>query len=162
MFTTLDWIFIALLLISALLGLWRGFIEEVMSLGGWFVSGLAALYLADVLSPHLAMTGLSDTLRYCLAFALIFIVTMLTWTMLTSAIKNAIGAVGLGTLDRLLGAGFGLLRGVLILTVLTVLISYTPVQATEFWQTSEAVKLSLKTAQSLKTYLPPLIAGLIP
>jgi membrane protein required for colicin V production len=162
MLTTLDWILVVLLLLSAVLGLWRGLIEEVMSLGGWFISGLAGLYLADSLSPHLAMTGLSDTLRYGLAFVLIFITTLIVWSMLTAVIKKAIGAVGLGALDRLLGAAFGLLRGALILIVLTVLISYSPIQATDFWQTSNGVRLGLSAAQSLKPYAPAVLAGLIP
>jgi membrane protein required for colicin V production len=160
--TTLDWIFIALLGLSVVLGFWRGVIWEVMSLGGWFVAGFAAIYGSDFLSPHLSMTGLSDTLRYALAFLLIFIAALIVWSMLTSVIKNAVGAIGLGALDRLLGGIFGLGRGALILTFAVSLISYTPVDSAEFWQTSTAVKLCKAAAQSLKPYLPARTAGLIP
>ena len=162
MFTTLDWIFIGLLGLSIVLGIWRGLIWEVMSLGGWFVAGAAAIYLADYLTPYLAMTGLSDTLRYALAIVLIYITTLILWSMLTSAIKNAVGAIGMGPIDRLLGGVFGLSRGALILTIAVTLISYTPVPSAEFWQTSSGVKLCQSAAQSLKPYLPASAAGLIP
>jgi membrane protein required for colicin V production len=162
MLTTLDWILLALLSLSIVLGLWRGLIWEVMSLGGWFIAGAVALYVADDLSPYLAMTGLSDTLRYALALVLIYITTLIVWSMLTSAIKNAVGAIGMGPIDRLLGGLFGLARGALILVIAVTLISYTPVKSAEFWQTSIGVKLCQSAAQSLKPYLPASAAGLIP
>lgn len=160
--TTLDWIFVALLGLSVVLGFWRGVIWEVMSLAGWFVAALASVYASDALSPHLTMTGLSDSLRYALAFLLIFIATLILWGVLTSLIKNAVGAVGLGALDRLLGGLFGIARGALILIFAVTLISYTPLDNAEFWQTSNAVKLCKQTAQTLKPYLPASAAGLIP
>lgn len=162
MLTTLDWIFIALLGLSVVLGLWRGVIWEVMSLAGWFVAGFAAIYGSDLLSPHLSMTGLSDTLRYALAFVLIFITALIVWGMLTSVIKNAVGAIGLGALDRLLGGFFGLGRAALILMFAVILISHTPINSAEFWQASNAVKTSKQAAQMLKPYLPSSVAGLIP
>jgi membrane protein required for colicin V production len=162
MLSTLDWIFVALLALSIGLGLWRGLIWEVMSLGGWFIAGATAIYLADYLTPYLAMTGLSDTLRYALAIVLIYITSFILWSMLTSTLKNAVGAIGMGPLDRLLGGAFGLARGALILTIAVTLINYTPIQSAEFWQTSMGVKLFQSAAQSLKPYLPASAAGLIP
>jgi membrane protein required for colicin V production len=160
--STLDWVFIALLGLSVVLGLWRGVIWEVMSIGGWFVAGFAALYGSNYLSPHLVMTGLSDSLRYGLAFLLIVITCLIIWSMLTSVIKNAVGAIGLGALDRLLGGLFGFARGALILVFVTTLVSYTPVGTAEFWQTSSAVKLCKHAAHIIKPHLPASAAGFIP
>lgn len=162
MMTTLDWIYLSLLGLSGVLGLWRGFMWEVMSLAGWFVAGTASIYGADFLSPHLAMTGLSDTLRYGLAFVLIFIASLILWSMLTSAIKSGVGAMGVGLLDRLFGAGFGLFRGALILTLFTILLTYTPIHSADFWQQSTAVAWCQQAAQSLKHYLPPAAGAFIP
>lgn len=162
MLTTLDWIFLGLLLLSALLGLWRGFVLEVMSLGGWVVAGISAMYLSDYLSPHLVMTKLSDTPRYALAFAIIFIVTLIVWGILTNMVKNAIGAMGLGTLDRLLGALFGVIRGGMLLVLAALLISHTPIEQTDFWQTSHAPAWCTQIAQSLKPYAPSALARFIP
>jgi membrane protein required for colicin V production len=162
MFTTLDWIFLGLLGLSIALGFWRGLVWELMSMGGWFVAGAAAFYGAPYLSPYLAMTDLSVTLRYTLALVLIYITVWILWKMLASAIKNAVGAVGMGSLDRLLGGVFGLARGALFLTVAVTVLSYTPVQSTDFWQTSSGVKLCQAAAQLLKPYLPANAAELIP
>ena len=162
MITTLDWVFLGLLALSILLGLWRGLIVEVMSLGGWFIAGAAALYLAEHLTPYLDMTGLSNTPRYLLALVLIFITVLIVWSMLTTAVSNATGAIGLGAFDRLLGGMFGAARGAALLALFVTLISYTPVKSTEFWQTSSGVKLCQFLAQSLKPYLPASAAGFIP
>jgi len=162
MLTSLDWTFIALLALSCLLGLWRGLVWEAMSLAGWFVAGVVSYTLADHVSPMLAMTGLSDTLRYGLAFILLFIASLLIWGVVTAVIKKAVGAIGLGLLDRLLGGAFGIVRGGLILVVLVSFISHTPIQDAQFWQASWVVKNTQAAAASLKVYLPSSIAALIP
>jgi membrane protein required for colicin V production len=160
--TPLDWILLGMLGLSVIIGLWRGFIEEVMSLGGWFVAGATALYLAGPFSLFLVTTGLSDNWRYVTALIIIFVVMLIVWNMLTALIKNAIGAVGLGFFDRLMGGVFGGARGVLLLTFFAVLLSYTPVSATDFWTESKTIPLLSQSAQQLKPYLPASAAGFIP
>jgi membrane protein required for colicin V production len=160
--TVLDWILLAMLGLSVLIGLWRGLIEEVMSLGGWFIAGAAALYLADSLTPLLASAGLSDTWRYILALVIIFVAVLIVWSLLTSAIKKAIGAIGLGLFDRLLGAAFGVARGVLLLTFFVMLLGFSPISQTDFWIQSKTVPLCQQVAAQLKPYLPASAAKLIP
>jgi membrane protein required for colicin V production len=161
-FTTLDWIFIGLLTLSCVIGLWRGLIAEVMALTGWGVAVVVAYLFADPLSAKLTMTELGDTARYILAFAIIFILTMLIWSLIASLLQKAVNALGLTIFDRLLGGVFGAARGALILTALTVLISHTPIKNSEFWEASKAVQTTQKYATSIKPYLPPSLGQFIP
>jgi len=140
----------------------RGFIQVAMSLAGWFVGLAAAHFLANFLVPYLTSTGLGETPRYALAFVVVFAIALMAWSILTLVLKNAVNSVGLGGLDRLLGAIAGLARGVVIVISLTVLISISPAEQSETWQASKAVKMSKDAAQSIKPILPPTLAALIP
>jgi membrane protein required for colicin V production len=161
MLTVLDCIFLGALLLSCIVGVWRGFVQEAMSLAGWFVALAAAFALANPLQSHLTSTGLGDTTRYALAFGLVFVLMLILWGFLTALIKKLMASVGLEPLDRALGGFFGILRGAVILTTLTLLLGFTPIQNTEFWQTSKAVAAAKGAAQTLKPILPASVAAFI-
>ena len=64
----LDWVFAAVLLMSMLLGAWRGFVYEVLSLISWVAAFVLAQWLAQDLAQRLPMSGASDTVRYASGF----------------------------------------------------------------------------------------------
>jgi membrane protein required for colicin V production len=158
----LDYGYVILLLLSVMLGAVRGFVHVTMSLVGWFVALAASHYLTSFLSPYLMTTGLGETPRYALAFVVVFVITLIVWSLVAILIKQAVSKVGLGSIDRLLGAVFGLVRGVIIAISLTVLVSITPVDQSETWQHSAAVKMMKSAAHSLKPMLPPTLSALVP
>ena len=157
----LDYIFIALLALSCALGMWRGFIQEAMSLAGWFIALSASYALADYLAAHLLMTGFGDSTRYGLAFILIFIASLFIWGMMTALTKKTIGAIGLGPIDRALGGIFGAVRGTLVLSSLILFISLTPIDRAEAWQASSGVTIAKTMVNTIKPYLPSTIAAFI-
>ncbi len=72
----LDWVFVALLLASMLMGAWRGLVYEVLSLAGWVVAFLVAQWFAADAAALLPWEGAQDTVRYAAGFILVFIVTI--------------------------------------------------------------------------------------
>lgn len=119
--TTVDIIVIGIVALSCLFGAIRGLVKEAFSLGFW----IAAVVLASVFSNDLAdaMTGLIDTasVRTIAAFVLIFIIMVFTGALVSNFISRATAAVGLGAVDRGLGAIFGIIRGVVLVTVVVML-----------------------------------------
>jgi membrane protein required for colicin V production len=87
---------------------------------------------------------------------------LIVWSLVAMLIKQAVSKIGLGGIDRLLGAVFGLVRGAVIAISLTVLVSITPADQSETWQHSVAVKMTKSTAHSLKPMLPSTISALVP
>ena len=151
---TLDWLFLAVLLISLVLGIWRGLVFEVFSLVGWVAAFLMARWLAPDVAQRLPMSGASELIRYASGFALIFIATLVLSGLLAMVLKTLIKTVGLRPVDRVLGATFGLLRGVLLLLLATVLAAMTPFKSSLAWQTSTGISLSLTMIKSLRPALP--------
>lgn len=115
--TALDIIFIVLVGLGLLLGLRRGFVREVLSLAIW-VAVLAALWLfhAPVRQALEAAVG-SVSGAYALAFVLIFLIVFVAGKLITRSVSGAVKRSPVGPLDRLLGGGFGALKGLLFVTL---------------------------------------------
>lgn len=134
--TGIDWILAALVLLSALVGLWRGLIFEVLSLVGWIAAFFVARWLAPTAGSYLPLQGLSDSMRYAAGFALTFIVAVLLAGLLAALVRKVVSAVGLRPVDRVLGAAFGALRGVVVLLAVALVVDLTPYRRSETWQQS--------------------------
>ena len=115
---TLNWIDIALggaLIISALVGLMRGFLKEILSLIAWGVALYAAWILAEPVAKTYVVKFLPDSyIAYVAAFGGIFIGVLFLIGIVNLLISQVLKATGLGFLDRLLGLILGTVRGVLI------------------------------------------------
>ena len=130
----LDWIFVALLLASMLMGAWRGLVYEFLSLAGWVVAFVVAQWLAQDAAALLPIDEAQETVRYAAGFILVFIVTVFACGFLAWLGKKLVEAIGLRPVDRTLGAVFGVLRGVLILLVLVVMAGLTGLDQAPWWQ----------------------------
>ena len=154
MLTAVDWILLAVLGLSMLLGLWRGLVQEVLSLAGW----VAAFFVAQIYAPQAAawlpMEGSSQMLRYAAGFVVVFIAVLIATVLVSFVIKKLVSAVGLGPLDRLLGSLFGLLRGLVILLAVTVVVGMTPMRESDAWQHAQGAQWLQQFLHVLKPVLP--------
>jgi membrane protein required for colicin V production len=150
----LDWIFAAVLLLSILLGAWRGLVYEVLSLINWIVAFVVAQWLALDMAQRLPMSGASDTVRYAAGFVLVFIASVLVGGLIAAVVKKLIATVGLRPVDRVLGAVFGLTRGMLLLLLVTVLVNMTTLKDSTAWQESVGVRVALVALKAIKPALP--------
>ena len=152
--SAVDWILLAVLSLSLLLGLWRGIVQEVLSLAGW----VAAFYVSQMYAPMAAawlpMEGSSQMLRYAAGFVVVFVAVLVATVLVSWVVKKLISAVGLGPLDRLLGSLFGLMRGVVILLAVTVLVGMTPMRETEGWKQAQGAQWLQQLLHVLKPVLP--------
>jgi len=113
----LDWLIIVVLAASTLLSLWRGFAREALSLAGWVAAFLIANMFVDQMASVLAGAIDNITGRYVAAFAILFVLSLMAFSLLSMMISRLIKATGLSLLDRLLGTVFGFARGVILILV---------------------------------------------
>lgn len=136
----MAWVDIGLLvflLLSVVVGLLRGFVFELLSLAGWFAAYFAARYGAPLAMPHIPVGPPGSALNHGVAFAAVFLLALLVWGLTARLLRSLIRATPLNPVDRLFGAGFGLLRGLIVLLVLTALIGLTPLARSAAWQQSQ-------------------------
>ncbi len=107
----IDWLLLAALVLSMLVGLWRGFVLEVLALAGWVVAYFAAHWLAPMWAPHLPIGAAGSNLNFVAAFAITFIAVLVLWGLASRLVRLLINATPLRGVDRVLGALFGVVRG---------------------------------------------------
>ena len=150
----LDWIFCAVLLVSVLLGAWRGLVFEVLSLLSWLVALVAARFFAVDMALLLPMQGSSDGLRYAVGFVVVFVAVLLVGSLIAVVSKKLMTSVGLRPVDRVLGALFGSLRGGLLLLLATAVVHATPLKSAAVWQESVGAGLAMAVLKAVKPALP--------
>ncbi len=150
----LDWIILAVLLLSLVLGAWRGLVYEVLSLIGWVAAFVIAQLYAAVVGNALPMQGATEALRYAAGFVITFIASAFAAGLLAWLAKKLIEKVGLRPVDRALGALFGLLRGVLILLAATTVVLMTPLKDADAWKQSVGASFFASSLRAVKPLLP--------
>jgi membrane protein required for colicin V production len=150
----LDWIFVCVLVVSLLLGLWRGFVFEVLSVLSWLAAFVLARWFAMDAVHYLPMSGSSESMRFIAGFAVVFVLCLVMGALLAALVKKLVSAVGLSPLDRALGAVFGLVRGVLLLLVATLFAGMSPIKTSPIWQESNGVAVAVTALRGLKPVLP--------
>lgn len=127
----LDWIILAVGLLSIVIGAARGFLREALSLVIWVAALIMATLFADDVSRSIARWISSESLRYPLAFAAVFLVVLLLGAVLQKTLAKLVEVTGLGGLDRVLGMLFGMARALLLLVVIVAVLE--PMFETEPW-----------------------------
>ncbi len=114
----LDYLILGIIVLSLLMGIFRGIVREIFLLAGWVVSILLALHYMDRIEVLLQNTITIPTIRSMIAFAGIFMVSMFVLAFINNILGKIIHKTGLKGIDRLLGMFFGIVRGIVILTIL--------------------------------------------
>jgi membrane protein required for colicin V production len=153
-----DFLIVGIILISALISIVRGFVKEVFSLASWAL----AFWIALLFYPHMA-TLLIDyvatpSIRSFVAFASLFVVTLILGALVNHLISQLVKKTGLSGTDRMLGIIFGLIRGVAIVTLLILAAGVTPMPQDVWWQNSLMLEHFEKLAIWVQTFLPSDIA----
>ena len=136
--TQVDNLILAVIVISSAFGVRRGFIKEIMSLLSW----IAALLVSRIYSGSLAsiLENLVDnpSVRYVIAFSVLFVIIIMLGTLLNHLMSKLLVVTGLKTIDRLLGAVFGVARGTVIVLVFLFVLNVF-VSESEWWQQSTLI-----------------------
>ena len=115
--TGADIVICAIVLLSAAIGLMRGLVREVLSLAVWAGAFVLALGLAPRVAPELEGIANDPTVRHVIAFAVVFLTTLIVGGLLQWMASRLIATTGLTGTDRLLGFLFGALRGAVVCIV---------------------------------------------
>ncbi|MGC9561228.1 CvpA family protein [Brachymonas sp. M4Q-1] len=162
---TWDAICLVVVVCSAMLGLWRGLVHEVMSLAGWVLAFLAANWSAEMVRmwlPEVWLSHWSPEAGWLLAFALVFMIVMLGMAFLSSFLGSLLKSVGMGAIDKVLGGGFGLIRGVVLLWIVTIAVLLTPLHTSMWWQRSLASVWLTGSLHQVAPWLPVSFEGWVP
>lgn len=133
--TVFDYIFLVIVALSLLLGIWRGLVSELFALLGWMVALVLAWRGSVLIEPLFArLVTHTPWLAWVLAFISIFIVTLICLAILRWFLRSLLEASGLSPFDRLLGACFGLARALVISLLLVAAGGMTRLPQEKWWR----------------------------
>lgn len=132
----IDWVIIALIAVSTLISLKRGFVKEALSLVTWVGAFILARTFHPQMQSLLESTVETPLVRLIAAFAILFFATLIVGALINNMIGHLVRATGLSATDRVLGMGFGLLRGLVVVIVCIAFTRYTPLAEDTWWRTS--------------------------
>jgi membrane protein required for colicin V production len=149
-----DYCIVIALVLSVLMGLWRGFIGEVIALACWVL----AFWVAWTFGAQLAAQFTSITLpsaRLLLGYAICFIGVLIAGALIGFLMRKLVATSGLSGSDRMLGMVFGLVRGLAIVTIAVLILKFTPLPQDPWWKESKLLPTFENGAVWLTTKLPP-------
>jgi membrane protein required for colicin V production len=148
-----DYVILLLCLASALIGLWRGFTAEALSLLTLLVSIWLAWAFAGRFEPMLGTwIGASPEVRLWTARVIVFALALLVGGLISWVARKLIRHTGLSGLDRLLGAGFGLLRAVVLIGLAVIVMEFLGLEQEPWWQESRLKPYADRAAAAVKYY----------
>lgn len=154
----LDIVIIAIVMLSAMISLVRGFVREAFSLAIWVLAfWVSWSFFRDLEVPLREWIG-SPTARLGIAFGLLMIATLAVGGLVNYLIVQLVERTGMSGTDRLIGMVFGAARGVLLVAVLVLLAGLTSLPQEGWWMKSELVGYFEELAFWLRELLPPELA----
>lgn len=155
----LDYVVLAVFAFSIAWGVWRGLVREVMSLVGWVLAFLAANLFAAPLGDQLPSSISRPEYRTLFAFVVIFFLAVVVTALAAIWLHKVLHAVGLGSVDRVFGALFGLLRALIIVLAVAIIAGFTSVPKSAAWKDSLSGNQLAAAVTALKPWLPPALSA---
>ena len=151
----MSWVDVVIILgclASAGLGVWRGFMKEMLSLITWLAAIWLAWRFAWVIEPVLSQWVAAPELTLWLARSAIFVMILAVGGILSWFIRKLLLHPVLSGTDRLLGAIFGLGRGVIVVGLAVILLRFLGLEEDSRWQEARLILYGDRIAESILYY----------
>ena len=152
--SALDLTLLAIVGVSTLFGVMRGFISALASMVAWLLAGWVAFHYGGDAAHWLSSDGQPSASELLGGYVLSFIGVMIFVGLTGWAIRHLVKSVGLSGLDRVLGLALGLARGAFVACIVLLLAAFTDLPREPEWHRSSVVPVLLPGAQWLSQWLP--------
>lgn len=158
MMVWVDFVIPAIIAISALFSLLRGFVREAISLFGWIAAFWIALRFANSLAEMFLSSISIPSLRIVIAFTILFVLTLMLTGLINHLVGYLVKRTGLTGTDRMVGMVFGIARGMVIVSLLVLLAGFTTMPQDPWWHQSLMLGYFEHVADFLRSTIAPEIA----
>ncbi len=135
-----DWMIVAVVGVSALISLVRGFVREALSLLAWGLAFASAMMFHGSVAHWLEGVMATPSLRFISAWLGVFLAVLLGLGLINFVISRLIRASGLSGTDRFLGSLFGVARGLVVVMAALILVPHVlPVKQDAWWRESSLI-----------------------
>lgn len=147
---TLDYIILAIILLSAVIGLVQGFLKEICSLVTWVLAIWLAWALGPSVAPYLGGVLKQEPYGLWTGRAIVFVLVLIAGAMIGYAVNHFVRMSLFSGLDRMLGFVLGLVRGVVIVGFVVILAQAAELDTEAWWQRSKLAPVVTPVANGLR------------
>jgi membrane protein required for colicin V production len=145
-----DYIILAIIIVSAVMGLVRGLLRESIAVITWFLAIVLAWYFGSSLEPHLGGVLIGSPLRIWAARVIIFVGVLLLGGAIAVVLGHYVRVSMFAGMDKFLGCVFGLVRGVVIVGAFTICVQALRMDEEPSWKRSRLLPYAAGVADALR------------
>ena len=153
-----DLVIIAIVLVSTLISLIRGFIREAVSLATWICAAWVSFKYSLFVAGFLGSAIEAESIRVGVAGLTLFFCVLIVGALVGAIVGKFVEKTGFSGTDRALGVVFGALRGVLIVGLMVLSAGLTRFPQEPWWLQSSLLPVLQEHVIAYKVYLPEQIA----
>jgi membrane protein required for colicin V production len=131
-----DYLILGLLAVSLWIGWWRGFVKEIVSLSSWIIAIWVGLSFSRQVSMWLPGFILPISARILISYLILVICILVFGILVSDFLQRLVKKIGLVTVNRLTGLALGAGRGIIIICIIVILTTLTPLTETNQWKNS--------------------------
>jgi membrane protein required for colicin V production len=146
-----DYLVIAAIVVSAIVGAMRGFLREAVALVTWLLALFVAWHFSDLIEPHLGGLLAGSYVKPWAARVIIVLLILLLGAAIGGVLNHFVRLSIFSGMDRLLGFVFGFLRGFLLLGVFVILAQLLRLDDEKWWRRSLLIPYGESIANGLRT-----------
>ncbi len=155
-FSFLDVVVVGIVLVSAIYATYKGLVAESLAIFGWIAAAYATLYFGPWCAYWMSGMITPDWLGEIVGYAVVFLVVLLPLAFASSRIADNVKKSQVGTLDSVLGTGFGLLRGVAIVGIAYLMFTAAvPISSQPGWVTHARLMPEIRVSAEIVASLIP-------
>ena len=146
-----DYIILAILVVSAIMGLVRGLLREAIAVVTWFLAIVLAWSFASTLEPHLGGILVGSPSRIWAARVIIFVGVLLIGSAVAVILGHFVRVSMFSGMDKFLGFVFGLIRGVVVVGAFTIAVQALQMDTDPSWKRSRLMPYASSVADALRS-----------
>jgi membrane protein required for colicin V production len=146
-----DYVIVAVILLSAVIGAARGFLREAISFAAWVIALFVAWHFSDLVEPHLGGLLAGSDVRPWAARVIIVLLLLVLGSVVGALLAHFVRLSIFSGTDRLLGFAFGMLRGFVLLGVFVILGQLLRLQGELWWGHSTLIPYGESIANGVRT-----------
>ena len=148
-----DYLVIAAILSSAVVGAMRGFLREAVALATWLIALFVAWHFSDLIEPHLGGLLSGTYVKPWAARAIIVVLILLLGAGIGALLNHFVRLSIFSGMDRLLGFVFGAFRGIVLLGVFVILAQLLRLDGERWWRKSLLIPYGESVANGLRAVI---------
>jgi membrane protein required for colicin V production len=147
-----DYILLGAFAVSVVIGFFRGFFREAMSLVNWALALWLAWRFSGLLDPLLVSVS-SPVVKLWLGRIIVFVGALLVGALLSKLVSMLVQKTGLTGADRSLGMLFGAGRGVLVVGILVIGFQMLELDREPWWEESVIVPRTAELTKTIREFM---------